>query len=328
MAIINVTIEESLEQILEGIPKYLTVTTNIAAVVFYTLDGSEPTLFSEIYTGPVFLPTNQPTVIFKVFANSGSDNSSIITETYQTNMLENARLPHSATTAGAGDNLPGLYPFGTNPIQPIVTFTNPGDAGVTVFNPDLPSTSTGFDGAGNETGFTNESYNIENYQISYSTRDAIGQVGAGIGTIPATSTILAPVPEPEQTDQFSATFNPKAFVIFQDFSKINPDDPAQVNRQFFTLEDSEKIRDGNSYYNSGLDAPPVSGSFLRAHYNPKDNTMNYYYLDTWTNKWIISKQQYINSNASSGNMSGVVDNRTKGSQYVFQWLPFTRRVLF
>ena len=327
MAIISVTIEESLEQIMEGIPKYLTITTNIAAVIFYTLDGSVPTLFSEIYTGPIFLPTDKLSVTFNVFANNGIDSSSIITELYQTNMMENARLAHSGTSAQAGENLPGLYPFGTNPLQPTVTFTNPADAGITVLNPELPSTSTGFDGSGNETGFTNEPYNIENYQINYSTRDAIGQTGAGIGTLPATTTILAPVPEPEQTDQFSATFNPKAFVIFQDFSKYNPDDPAQINRQFFTLEDNEKARDGNAYYNSGLDAPPVSGSFLRSHYNPKDNTMNYYYLDTWTNKWIISKQQFINKN-SGGNMAGVSANRGPGSQYVYQWQPFARRVLF
>jgi hypothetical protein len=328
MTVISVSIEESSEQIMSGIPKYLTITTNVTAVIFYTLDGTTPTLFSEIYTGPIYLPTDKLSVIFKVFANDGITSSSILTETYQTNIIGNTRLAHSGTDAQAGENLPGVYPFGTNPLQPTTTFTSSAEVGVTVLNPDLPSTSTGFDGSGNETGFTNEPYNIENYQINYSTRDAIGQSGLGIGTLPAKTTINPAVSDPEETNQFTATFNPRAFVIFQDFSKATPSDPAQINRQFFTLEDGEKARDGNAYYNSGLDAPPVSGSFLRSHYNPKDNTMNYYYLDTWTNKWIISKQQYVKTGSFDGNMSGVVNNRAKGSQYVFEWLSFTRRVLF
>lgn len=328
MTVISVTIEESSEQVMAGIPKYLTITTNVAAVIFYTLDGTEPSLFSDIYTGPIFLPFDRLAITLKVFANDGVDSSTVLTETYQTNMIQNARLAHSGTDASAGDNLPSLYPFGTNPLQPTTTFTNPADVGITVFNPALPSTSTGFDGSGNETGFTNEPYNIENYQINYSTRNAQGETGLGVGTLPATATIDAEVPEPEQTDQFSNTFDPRAFVIFQDFSRDDPNDPPQINRQFFTLENPERARDGNAYYNTGLDSPPVSGSFLRSHYNPKDNTMNYYYLDTWTNKWIISKQQHINNNTSTGNMAGVTNSRARGAGMVFEWLPFARRVLF
>lgn len=328
MAVISVTIEESSEQIMAGIPKYLTITTNVTAVIFYTIDGTTPTQFSDIYTGPIFLPTDKLVLVFKVFATDGVDTSSVLTETYQTNMIENARLAHAGTDAQAGDSLSGLYPFGTNPRQPTTTFTNPAEVGVTVLNPALPSTSTGFDGSGNQTGYTNEPYNIENYQINYSTRNAQGETGLGVGNLPATATIMAPVPEPDSTDQFSTTFDPRAFVIFQDFSQMDPNDPPQVNRQFFTLENGEKARDGNAYYNSGLDSPPVSGSFLRSHYNPKDNTMNYYYMDSWTNKWIISKQEFVNTNNSDGNMSGVVNNRRNGSDKVFEWLPFTRRTLF
>lgn len=328
MTVISVSIEESSEQVMAGIPKYLTLTTNVSAVIFYTLDGTEPTLFSDIYTGPIFLPFDRLSITFKVFANDGVDSSAVLTELYQTDLIQNARLPHSGTDASAGENLPSLYPYGTNPLQPTVTFTNPADVGVTVLNPALPSTSTGFDGSGNETGFTNEPYNIENYQINYSTRNAIGEYGRGIGTLPATTTVEAEVPESEYTDQFSNTFDPRAFVIFQDFSQDNPNDPPQINRQFFTLENPERARDGNAYYNTGLDSPPVSGSFLRSHYNPRDNTMNYYYLDTWTNKWINSKQEYVNTNTSGGNMAGVSNSRQKGAGMVFEWLPFTRRVLF
>lgn len=329
MVVISIAIEESSEQVMAGIPKAITITTNVPATIFYTLDGTTPTLFSTIYTGIIYLPTDKLNVIVSAFASDGTNSSPVITETYITSMLNaNARLPHSATDAAAGSNLPGLYPFGTNPLQPTSQFLSPGDAGITVDNPDLSATSTGFDSDGNENAFTNQPYNVENYSIAYSTTDSQGQTGLGIGNLPAKVTVETEPAIPEFTEQFTTTFDPRAFVIFQDLTKENPEDPPQINRQHFTLE-SDKSRDGNAYFNTGLDAPPVSGSFLRQHYNPRTNMMTYYYLDTWTNKWIISTQPYVNTNPNAGNLDGgPVGGRGPGSNRVFEWLPFARRVLF
>jgi len=285
MAIISVTILESSEQVVEGIPRSIAITTNVPATVFYTLDGTTPTLSSDIYVDLIILPTYSLKVELQVLATDGVIFSPIIVEEYETNMLENARLPHSATDAQAGSNIPGLYPYGTNPIQPNAQFLSPGEAGITVDNPDLTQIPSGYDGAGNEVGFTNEPYDLENYSVVYTTRDAQGQ--PTVGNLPANVTIEIPSEPPEESEQFSNMFDPRAFVIFQDYSKENPEDPPHINRAFFSLEDPEKTRDGNSYYNSGLDAPAVTGSFLRSHYNPRDNTMTYYYLDTHSNRWIF-----------------------------------------
>lgn len=328
MVVISVSITESSEQVVAGIPKTVAISTNISATIFYTLDGTDPTLFSTIYTGPIFLPYDELQVTLKVLASNGVDSSSIITEVYETNMIQNARLPHSATDAQAGEPIPPLYPFGTPPIQPQGQFLNPADASITVNNPALPVVPSGFDGEGNPTGYTNLPYTSENYNIQYSTTDALGQTGLGVGNLPANVKVAERPADPETTEQFTTTFNPRAFVIFQDFSKENPEDPPQINRQFFTLEDPERVRDGNQYFNSGLDSPPVSGSFLRSHYNPRDNTITYYYLDTWTNKWIISKTPYQPTGSFDGNLSTIAISKQPGAGFVFQWLPFTRRVLF
>jgi hypothetical protein len=329
MVVISVTITESTEQVVAGIPKTVAVSTNVPSTIFYTLDGTVPTLFSSMYTGPIFLPVSKLSVTLSVFATNGMDSSPVVTETYITNMLGNTRLPHSATDQSAEPNVSDLYPFGTPAIQPNAPFLSPALAGITVDAPEKPSTSTGFDGAGNQTGFTDQPYNIENYQIVYSTTDALGQTGLGVGNLPAITTVKPQEPEPETTQQFSNMFDPRAFVIFQDFDSENPNDPPQINRQFFTLEDPNKARDGNHYFTAGLDAPPVSGSFLRSHYNPRDNTISYYYLDTWTNKWIISKQQFKPTGSFDGNLAAVpIAGREAGSRYVFQWVPFARRVLF
>lgn len=316
-----------------GIPKTVSISTNVPATIFYTLDGSVPNLFSTMYTGPIFLPVSQLTVILNVLATNGVDSSPIVTETYQTNIVDsNARLAHATTNVAPGTNLQGLYPYGDNGIQPQGIYGNPGDAGVTVDNPALTSTATGFDGVGNPTGFTNQPYDLVNYNIKYSTTDAEGNTGLGIGNLPATvikpAQDLSPSIGPEETNQLSATFDPRAFVIFQDSTQEDPNDPAYINRMHFTLENNERARDGNAYFNTGLDAPPVSGTFLRSHYNPRTNMMTYYYLDTWTNKWIISTTPYNPNGPWDGNLANMALSKQPGAGFVFEWLEFTRRVLF
>jgi hypothetical protein len=134
---------------------------------------------------------------------------------------------------------------------------------------------------------------------------------------------------PEETQQFTNLFDPRAMVIFQDFSKEDPNDPPQINRQFFTLENPERARDGTFYFNTGLDASaPISGSFVRAHYNPRTNTITHYYRDSWSNKWIISTAPYQPNGTFDGNMAATAMGTKSGAGVVFEWLPFTRRVLF
>lgn len=330
MVVISVTITQSAEQVVAGIPKTVSISTNVPASIFYTLDGSVPTLFSTMYTGPVFLPIDALSVTLSVLATNGMDSSPIVTETFITNMAEgtNARLPHSGTDAQAQENIPDLYPFGTPPIQPNAPFQSPADASITVDNPALPQIPSGFDGAGNPTGFTNETYDLTNYSIKYSTTDYQGKTGYGIGTLPATVKVESEPAPPDTTQQESNMFDPRSFVIFQDASKENPNDPPHINRMHFSLENPERARDGNHFYTSGLDAPPVSGSFVRSVFNPRTNTITYYYLDTWTNKWIISSMPYNPSNFGATNLANMAVSNRPGAGFVFEWIPFTRRVLF
>lgn len=330
MVVISVTITQSAEQVVADIPKTVSISTNVPTSIFYTLDGSVPTLFSTMYTGPIFMPNDKVSVTLNVLATNGVDSSPIVTETFITNMTEgtNARLPHAGTSASAEENIPDLYPLGTNPIQPNANFESTATVGITVDNPALPHMPTGFDGAGNPTGFTNNAFDSTNYSIKYSTIDWQGSTGHGIGTLPASFKVEPTQAPPDTTQQESNMFDPRAFVIFQDASKENPNDPPHINRMHFSLENPEKTRDGNNFFTAGLDAPPVSGTFLRSHFNPRTNTITYYYLDTWTNKWIISTAPFNPSNFGAANLANMATSNKPGSGFVFEWIPFTRRVLF
>lgn len=342
MAVISVTVTQSAEQVVAGIPKVVSITTNIPATIFYTLDDSDPTLFSTIYTGPIFLPFDKLLVTLKILATNGSDSSPIVIEQYMTDMVSgNVRLPHAGTNALPGSVIPDQYPFGNPPFQPQQTFTNPGDAGAyTVYNQALPATPTGYDGQGNPTGFTNQPFDNKNYQITYTDRDHSGNQGGNIGNMPGKTTLPYPSDVqidkgqtsgqgPEVTQQFTSLFDPRAMVIFQDFSQEDPNDPPQINRQFFSLENDERARDGSSYFSTGKDASaPLSGSFVRAHYNPRTNTITHYYRDSWSNKWIISTAPYQPNGTFDGNMAQMAMGTKSGAGVVFEWLPFARRVLF
>ncbi len=331
MAVISIIVTESETEIIAGIPRSIAIATNISASIFYTLDGSTPTLDSNIYVSPILMPTNKPSVTLKILASNGVDTSSIVSETYFTNIVTgtNLRVPHAGTTAQPGASLGNPYPFGTNSPQPGVRYTNSSNVGVTVDDPALPELSTGFDGDGYETGFTNEVYDKTNYSIIYSDTGAGGITGWGIGNLPATTKIIPPKKIPEQSDMNSSTFDPRALVIFQDVSNQNLDNPPHINRMHFNLQDSDKSNDGNDYYSVGLDAPPVNTAFVKSHYNPRTNEITYYYRDSLTNRWIISTQPYEPNPNWDGNLAGMSPmSGGAGARFVFEWTPFARRVLF
>jgi hypothetical protein len=72
------------------------------------------------------------------------------------------------------------------------------------------------------------------------------------------------------------------------------------------------------------------GSFLRAHFNARENTYTFYYRDSLTNRWIISKEPYVAKDPMAGALYNVVFPRrdnNNGIGKIFKWIPFSRRVL-
>ena len=137
---------------------------------------------------------------------------------------------------------------------------------------------------------------------------------------------MPPAYDGEQTEQFTSTFNPKAFVIFQDLSKEDPSDPPQINNMNFVLEDVDRARTGDFYFNSGSNTPTTSASFVRSEYNARTGNITYYYYDNNIGRWLISTQPFTpNTNHSENLFNSRV--MSGGAGRVYEWIPFKRQVL-
>jgi hypothetical protein len=288
MAIISLTITESPIQYISGIPIEVLVEPNIASTVFYTFDGTDPTVDSDIAIGPIKLPTDGNSVTLKMYATNGDDASLVITNSYITNHV-NTRIKQSKAIGlkaeALKDNNPPTFGYGyqSNNVR------YEGDALIPVDDPAIDGYTAGYDGSGQVAAETDKPYNRLNYDILYSETDRVGRFGKGIGTLPATVTIQQWDPPNKSNSANSKLFNPKAIVIYQD-GREPPADAGfpLINGPSFNSFNSEKLRDGMMLSQRYSDGNMSKGNFVSYQHNTANNTTTFYYFDSSINRWIIS----------------------------------------
>lgn len=323
MAVISLSITESSLQLVAGIPRYITIEANIPCTIFYTLDGTDPDTSSEVYLSSLNLPTNASTVQLKIWASNGL-NSSVITELLYQSDLTVARQPHDKVlNAPQTQQTYDRFPYGSVGLGPLPEFGN--TAGITVNAPGVADISDGYDADGNPTPGTD--LPLENYSFIYSTSNWKGERGRGIGTLPAQVTVRPSNTSPPLfSNTNSKTFDPRALVIYQDASEevAEPNVP-QVNKQYFSKVNNETARDGTYLSLTAYEGNQISGSFINSHVNPNDGTITYYYRDSLTGQWIISKQPYSPGDSNPGlGLADMIYSERYGSR-VFLARPFHRR---
>jgi hypothetical protein len=324
MSLITVTITESERQRISGVPEFVTLSTSIPSTVYYTLDETDPDTSSLVYTGgELALPTNQPSVTLKIFATNGTDSSAIIERHFRPNIIL-GRMSHDrvVSTGEDCDDCDKTFPYATSTPE-TGAWTSVGTDDLIVDKPSVDNIPSGFDADGNPAGGTD--LDLSEYLIKFSDSNrANTERGRGIGTLPSEVTI-APTPAPPTTsDRNDSLFNPRALVIYQD-SRIPPDDPnvVNINRQFFSLPNAEVYKDGVLLNTTGLEGNVPTGSLLRSHFNPRDNTMKYYYFDSQALRWIISIEPFTPPSARTHGLQNIVfSSRSAGDRKVFRWIPF------
>lgn len=328
MTVITLSITESAQQIISGIPVTVMVTANLPSTIFYTLDGTQPTVMSAVYVGAITLPSNQNTVVLKVFASNGTDSSSVTTLTYAPDISTIRKARNTVLNAGSNDNI-NRYPFG-NGTQIGTIYGPPSNLGAV----DLSSVENipdGYDGTATGTPSNGTDKPKSQYRFIYSETNRLGERGNGIGTVPGTVTLRVPevVEVSSSSDANSKFFNPRAMVIFQD-GRDAPYDPnmPRLNREFFSLQNPERTKDGQIISTAGHEGNTISGSLIRSNYNPTENTITYYYRDHDTGRWIIATEPYRPNNSGLGSLAHVVlSSRQNGVGIVFPWIPFASRKL-
>lgn len=321
MAVISLIITQSEEETVPGIPNYITISANIPSIIFFTLDGTDPNSNSSVYINPIQLPTYQSELTLKVFATNGNDNSGIITQIFVgdisgiENITYGAKFPQAITNlSNNATSNNSLYPFGSNFHNDNVFYTGIGNSDNTIFDQNLPSEPNAYDGDGNPAAFSNSPLDPFGTKSLNKNTEIIGK------QLPTEYT-------PEFSSSTDKLFDPKALVIYHDGDNIDPLTPQMINRPLFSLENPEVYKGMDILSPGALESSTATGSFIGSHYNPTDGTMNYYYRDSTTNRWIISKFQYTPTAPKRDAFSSLVFGRENGSQYVYPWVLWRRNVL-
>jgi len=325
MSVISITINESQEQIVAGFPRTVALSANMPCTIFYTLNGATPDTSSLVYVEPIEIPTDQNEVILSIFATNGTDSSPIITKSYTTNILNNTRFSHS-WISGIVETKSG-FPYSSGINFSSITYLAPSETKQVVDNPSLPVIPYGYDAQGNPTGGTN--LPLTEYLLIPTETDDVNSPLPG--TIPGNVKVVGRVyPQeyaPKESKRSDKIFNPKAMVIFQDAATEDKALPPMINRSDFSTENYEVMSNGAKYAATSLETPTTTGSFIKAHYNPRTQTMTNYYRDSSTNKWIISSYPYQPKELQP-NIPFVVSQagpRIVGK--IFKWHLWQRRVL-
>lgn len=320
MTVYSVKITESTQQLVEGVPRSVVITPNLPSVVFYSFD-TKATASSSVYVGELYLPTRTPVKLF-LFITNGTDTFEI-NYSYRNSSISSQDHPAEISTYSGNP-----YPFGdigaTVVIGPPAFPSSGGNPIATPY--DTTGYPTGYDADGYEAGFVNKPYNFSNYLIKADYYNKNGLPVIGVGFVPAKSHILTPKKPPIESHTHDLFFDPRAMVIFQDASKEDPAAPPLLNKMQFSLPLSnynEEIKDFKKYYRTAEESHNT-GSFVRQIFNPRDNTLNYYYHDARSNRWIISKVPY-----TPGKLTYTNDYTVGAPFTVRRWIPdFSRRTNF
>lgn len=289
MAIVTLTFTGSDEEITSGIPRFMTIESNIPATIYFTLDSTLPTIDSPIYIDTFSMSDGETSVTLSAFGvDADGYVGPILTQVFSADQTQ------IDVTRNVG--LEGIV---------VDRFLDPTNFVV------------GFDADGDESGFS-DIPRIDLRQI-HSSR---GRLGIANGT-----EIEVLVPDPEDTsypfdDNFQSSskvsddfFNPLAKTIINDHRESSV--IRVINRPWGSIRSLHRNGWGAQELR-GTDSTYISGGFVRRFYDSKNNVMVSYYFDHNENRYVKGIQELpdISNRVGFAGLSGV--------PLIFKWLPYGR----
>lgn len=290
MAVVTLTFTGSEEEITSGIPQTVSISSNVPATIYYTIDGTTPTLLSSVYVGDINLPDGQDSVILSAFGVDSEDNAGpILTQTFA---ADTTRITVSRNVGQEGF---------------VLSRPNDGD--------NIP---VGFDVNGEAAMFLDVDPETLDMVISDRGFEGIApgaRIEVGVPDPTTTPSFKDDNFEPFSTPEIAEFFNPKAKMIVIDTRKDNDLNP--VLRPFGSLNNIYDEFNGFRIREAADDATYVSGGFVRRFYDAKNNVMVSYYYDNNEGRYIKNIQK-LPANIKP---IAIMGNQNKSGQpLVFKWI--------
>jgi len=294
MPIVTLTFTPSADETISGIPNTVEIETNTAATIYYTIDGSLPTLLSEVYTEPVVLPTNENSIVLSAIAYflDGYGNmvpSSVLSKPYMTDQSDLDRTRH-------------LFFEG-------VVYSYPGGADIPFYYDENGDVSVTIDIPADQLEFIASDRDIDG--------DYIGTENEVEPVPPNETATLVDNDTPLFSTPNADTFSPEALYIEIDGRGGAPDQVVKlINGPYMSFRDMRASYGGIEFYNI-QGANYISGDAVKHHYDRDKGTLVCYYHDSNTNRWVKSIQDL--PDATDTTPSSVVSN-----PLVFKWFLYGR----
>jgi len=293
MAVITITATGLGSELIAGIPQLVALTTNLPSIIFYTLDGSEPTVASPVYIAPIELPTNI-SVQLRAFAMSGADSGSL-NVTFGTTPLPVFASKQPRITIDAYDVV--------DVVQDGYSLDAYNVANILARGSDIA---------------------LKDLDIRFSRTDHLG--------MPPGTLVAIGFPDPRVTAETKSRsishtasspnnqnvfFNPKSLFVTMDgrdgyLDQVH-DGYRIINRPWGSTMDITSYLGGKLLFEPN---PYISGGFVRSFYNSRKGIVVSYYFDHNETRWIKSIQNYDPSQLPAN----IGRRDTTGPPLVFKWI--------
>lgn len=296
-------------EIISGIPRFVEISSSSPATIYYTLDGSLPNQLSNVFTGPIELPTDKNTVTLSAvgYFLDGYNNlvpTPVLSNIYSPDQsdITDPVIGHGGVQGLSGrsrflffEGIVYIFPGGLN-----IPFWYDSSGSASVFL-DVPADQLDFIESNRNEDGSHRTLPLDIDRISAEETANLFDNNFQVFDTPD-----------------SDTFNPDAlYIVVDGRSGDNLESTLLINGPHMDLRDPRRNFRGLDFY-SFNNTNFRSGNMAGYHYDRDREIIVFYYNDTKSNRWIKSIQHLEPVDTSA------LPKPFFGNPVVFKWFNWGR----